>query len=302
MTAAVTRAAQGLIHAFSVRGTPQDTSKDALIRGVAIATCGSIGANAFFEAAKPLTGRTFYAMAYGASLIYLTARAMEPMTKPIWNLSLSEMPKVSFSYFKCWIKGEKPTIESAIENQDAPLVHYLTSREAVSDAIEQKDIRQTMALPEVLGPHRAMGLALILHHGADVNQKDLDGNTPLAEAADQGNVEAIIALIKNGANWTIKNDEGKTFVDLLKKPSKKDLERIERAIEKQVFNKLLKPFMALNKSLIKELPSLPPAELCHELCAPLHLQIMRAHLQDDPVVDVDANRRVHLRREAVEEA
>jgi len=51
-------------------------------------------------------------------------------------------------------------------------------------------------------------IELLLIRGADINSKDLYGNTPLMLAISHNNHEAIHSLLKNGSDPFIKNKYG----------------------------------------------------------------------------------------------
>ena len=56
----------------------------------------------------------------------------------------------------------------------------------------------------------------LLNHGSNIDYPDDNGNTPLMIAAYNNNCfDILILLIDAGADWFIKDDSGKYFVDLL---------------------------------------------------------------------------------------
>ena len=48
----------------------------------------------------------------------------------------------------------------------------------------------------------------LLHHGANINAQDSEGNTPLIDAVSQGNVEFTQMLLERGADADASNDDG----------------------------------------------------------------------------------------------
>lgn len=57
-------------------------------------------------------------------------------------------------------------------------------------------------------------IALLLKHGAGLNDQDNKGNTALMLAAEQNNVEVVKLLLKKGADKEIKNHQGQTALQL----------------------------------------------------------------------------------------
>lgn len=55
---------------------------------------------------------------------------------------------------------------------------------------------------------------ILLTHGAQINQVEKGGYTPLMVAANNGHGEVVKILLAHGADKTIKNNDGKTALDL----------------------------------------------------------------------------------------
>jgi ankyrin repeat protein len=60
---------------------------------------------------------------------------------------------------------------------------------------------------------------LIEELGADVNQRDSDGNTPLHNAASRGDNEMVLYLVEKGADVMAVNRRGQTTADMANGPA-----------------------------------------------------------------------------------
>ena len=54
----------------------------------------------------------------------------------------------------------------------------------------------------------------LIEHGADVNVRGLDGDTPLHDAAVNGHEEITIVLIQSGGNPESENDKKETPIEV----------------------------------------------------------------------------------------
>ena len=71
---------------------------------------------------------------------------------------------------------------------------------------------------------------LVEEHGADVNQRDADGYTPLHNAASRGDVEMIRYLVENGADVMVVSRRGQTTADMANGPQQR-IQPFPEAIE-----------------------------------------------------------------------
>jgi cytohesin len=60
----------------------------------------------------------------------------------------------------------------------------------------------------------APAIPFLLGKGAEIDRKDLDGNTPLHDATRRGNTSATLTLLRNGADHLIENDQNLTPLEL----------------------------------------------------------------------------------------
>jgi ankyrin repeat protein len=62
---------------------------------------------------------------------------------------------------------------------------------------------------------------LVEEHGADVNERDANGYTPLHHAAARGDNAMIRYLVENGADVTVISRRGQTTVDMANGPTQR---------------------------------------------------------------------------------
>lgn len=58
-------------------------------------------------------------------------------------------------------------------------------------------------------------MEILLKAGADPNIRDLDGQTPLHWAAEEGSIDTVELLLKRGAERNFKSKKGLLFSDLV---------------------------------------------------------------------------------------
>ena len=57
-------------------------------------------------------------------------------------------------------------------------------------------------------------VAALISHGADVNAREMDGETPLMLASYNGRAKVVEALLDAGADKELKDNSGKTALDI----------------------------------------------------------------------------------------
>ncbi|MES5955432.1 ankyrin repeat domain-containing protein [Bacillus fungorum] len=80
--------------------------------------------------------------------------------------------------------------------------------------IRAKNVNENTSLQAAIANKQSELVAFLIEKGADVNVIQSGGWTGLHEAALLGNEEIIVLLLKNGANKTIKKNDGKTAYDI----------------------------------------------------------------------------------------
>jgi ankyrin repeat protein len=68
------------------------------------------------------------------------------------------------------------------------------------------------AIPNRLSPSDMDAINILLQAGADINAKDIFGNTPVLRAASLGRFDLVYELLQRGADYTIKGKTGRDLV------------------------------------------------------------------------------------------
>lgn len=110
---------------------------------------------------------------------------------------------------------EESPLFLCIENNNAEIARLLLDNGAAA-AVDQRIFDQDKVeikyspLSDASAQGSLRAVELLLRNGADVNAKDIFGNTPLMAAAENGHTHIAEFLIKKGANVTEKNSCGGT--------------------------------------------------------------------------------------------
>lgn len=112
---------------------------------------------------------------------------------------------------------ERGTIFHDIAMEGTPeMLHYLESK-GVPFIDKRGPNNSSSVLHDAARYGKAEHLAIFLKWGADVNAQDVGGNTPLHIAMWRKKVECVKALVEAGCKIDLKDDQGYTVFDLLKK-------------------------------------------------------------------------------------
>ncbi len=95
------------------------------------------------------------------------------------------------------------------DNKGLTPLHTVISRDLMPNTLHSERYHM-IELPSVTSPISTV--EALLEHGADINARDNNGNTPLHYAND-GNTTRF--LIKNGADYQLKNNHGQTPKDMM---------------------------------------------------------------------------------------
>lgn len=94
----------------------------------------------------------------------------------------------------------------------ADLACALLEAEAEVDAVAHNAQQVTALHSAVASRHHAV-IQSLLAHGANVNARQQGGETPLMEAAQNGDVGLVDDLLEHGANPTLTMEDGRTAAD-----------------------------------------------------------------------------------------
>ena len=110
-------------------------------------------------------------------------------------------PTVSVARLNGWLaNGSSVTAElnDAVMADDRVRVRYLLEQKHAS--VAATDLQGETPLQNALIQRSSTMVALLIAHGADVNQRDRDGWTPLMQAAYTDNADDVKVLVKHGAD------------------------------------------------------------------------------------------------------
>ncbi len=111
----------------------------------------------------------------------------------------------------CDKSGESPLIYAACSGFVSSVTTLLEHRAIVN----HQNIAGRSALHEAGGCNSAGAIDALINAGADINLKEfLKGQTPLNHAAENGNAESCLALLRHGANPNAKENSGDTPINI----------------------------------------------------------------------------------------
>ena len=110
----------------------------------------------------------------------------------------------------------------------------LLDREANLAAVSTNALRNQPLNAAVAGPNaetRTACVRLLLEAGADVNNRQARGNTPLHTSAHLGDNSTVETLLAHGADAALRSDDGKSAADYARDGGHEDLVRRLEAAE-----------------------------------------------------------------------
>lgn len=131
-------------------------------------------------------------------------------------------PKLTKYFIDIGVDIEKPTpkgftsLLTAVANSQLDVMQYMIEKRK-PDLNKQTGPNKLSPLKIAILNAKKEILEELVKHDIDINQKDNQGNTALHYAALTKNYDKMKILLENGANKSIKNNEGITPFDLVKK-------------------------------------------------------------------------------------
>ncbi|MDE2901574.1 MAG: ankyrin repeat domain-containing protein [Chloroflexota bacterium] len=102
----------------------------------------------------------------------------------------------------------------------------LLTRCADLTAVSTNPLRNQALNAAVAGPNRETRttcVRLLLEAGADANNRQVRGNTPLHTSAHLGDIESVEALLAHGADTGLRSDDGKSAADYAREGGHEEL-------------------------------------------------------------------------------
>lgn len=147
-----------------------------------------------------------------------------------WSFIQPASGRVNFEYIykylsKCIREHPEPTsITSSLFNKlgyvashgDIGAAQFLIDHGAninAKDSNSDTPLMRATIMHTYVFPRSTATLKLLIQKGADVNCKNLQGDTPLIQAARDGSSKVIKILLENGADLTIRSNRGKTAIE-----------------------------------------------------------------------------------------
>ena len=135
-------------------------------------------------------------------------------------------------------------------SQRPPLVKELAAADAQlkGQGLEEKYVNGDTPLTLVAAVGCDEAADILVKRGADVNAKNSYMWTPLIYAANNGHLEMVQFLLQHGADWTAKDWSGKTALDYAKQNKRNDVVKVleEHEMSCALNPPLLHCVMALN--------------------------------------------------------
>ncbi len=119
----------------------------------------------------------------------------------------------------CGLYGNTPLLVSTVWKDSPEMASLLLDRGADIDA---KNGDGRSALAESALRDSSAVLPVLIAKGADLNLRDNSSQTPLMLAAANGSLFAVAALLKAGADLELKTDSGRTALDLAREKGHPD--------------------------------------------------------------------------------
>lgn len=218
----------------------------AALAALALAACGAFAAPAIAGAFEDF----FIAIQRddGDAITLLLRRGFDPNTRdPNGQVGLTlALKNGSAKAFNALMAARQTHVEARNGQDESPLM--MAALKGNVDAVKallarDADVNKTGWAPlhyaaSAGSPRHAQVIALLLEHHAYIDAASPNGTTPLMMAAHYGSTDAVVLLLEEGADPTLKNQLGLTAADFALRASRTDsAEKIATAIRNRQPNR-----------------------------------------------------------------
>ena len=151
---------------------------------------------------------------YGADMEVVDSEGSSPADRAASEGSVECMEALIEGGFEFTKKGQqgKTILHEAISN-DVDMVEYLLGQDGAQMIINAQNSEGLTPLHLAVGiPFKAGNIRLLLRHGANMEVKDSEGDTPVHKAAYEGDIEYMRAFLDAGFDINTRGRRGRTIL------------------------------------------------------------------------------------------